>query len=62
MELPLRSILQPQVAFKNQFVVLDKRAALEWEPRKEATEKGDKQLEIILPIIVRILLNYMRPL
>ena len=45
MELPLCTILQPQVAFRNQFVVLDKRAALEWEPSKEATTKGDKKLE-----------------
>ena len=45
MELPLCTILQPQVAFRNQFVVLDKRAALEWECSKEATAKGDKQLE-----------------
>ena len=45
MEPPLCTILQPQVAFRNQFVVLDKRAALEREPSKEATAKGDKQLE-----------------
>lgn len=45
MELPLCTILQPQVAFRNQFVVLYKRAALEWERSKEATAKGDKQLE-----------------